>query len=282
VVTAVRHIPRHDIDLDFAGRQVDDLGEEVADILDDLSGYTEGLTDLLSVSLMRAQYRSALDPSASQGPTWESIVLPMQASSAMFAAANIEDGGVDCRIDTKNLPFPATGARYWTNAGRWLTALWLAMICREKQRADMLCDTSVELLRASGAQYDDYVYPWIESLQMYWHGEQAYFSRLLEAMRGTPEEELVLLLLYPPMKVFSYLSQREVPEFNEALAEALDLHRHYWTRTADRAKDPEGYIALAPTALACLGTEMGISVEVESEYMPSSLVQGSWVGEFTT
>ncbi|MEU9114326.1 Imm49 family immunity protein [Streptomyces sp. NPDC048483] len=46
--------------------------------------------------------------------------------------------------------------------------------------------------------------------------------------------------------------------------------------------DPEGVTALGPMALTCLAIEAGFSVDVESEYMPASLLARDWVGEFPT
>jgi hypothetical protein len=34
--------------------------------------------------------------------------------------------------------------------------------------------------------------------------------------------------------------------------------------------------------MAALATEMGITIDVESPYIPQALVRGDWVGEFTT
>ena len=32
----------------------------------------------------------------------------------------------------------------------------------------------------------------------------------------------------------------------------------------------------------CFAKEMGVAIDVESPYIPTQLVQGAWVGEFTT
>lgn len=285
----MRRVPRHEIDLEFAGRQVTDLGEDLAEQIDDLEGYSEGLSDLLSTALMQMRYRCALDPTAKLGPTWESVVLAMQAGAGIFAVASGAGASAEFRIYTRSMRFPVTGPRYWTDAGTWLRALWLVMICRERERTDLLCEVSVDLLRASGARFDEYIYPWVEALRTFWRQEPGYYDKINAALRGTDpavlrvaSEELVLLTLYPPIKMFDYLIQQDADKFNNALFEALDLHRIFWTKTPERSKDPDGYIALGPTALACLAREMGIAIDVESEYMPQVLVEGGWCGEFRT
>ncbi|MGO4648188.1 immunity 49 family protein [Nocardia sp. 2YAB30] len=75
------------------------------------------------------------------------------------------------------------------------------------------------------------------------------------------------------------LTQRDEALFNDSLAVASDLHRSFWTRDDERNNDPRGFIALGPLAIACWARDTGISVEVESEYLPEHFLQGTWVGE---
>lgn len=56
--------------------------------------------------------------------------------------------------------------------------------------------------------------------------------------------------------------------------------REYWTADEERAKDPEGRIALAPLAITCLAHDGGIPIEVQSDYLPKHLLQRGWLGEF--
>ncbi|NKI44557.1 immunity 49 family protein [Streptomyces sp. LD120] len=62
----------------------------------------------------------------------------------------------------------------------------------------------------------------------------------------------------------------------------VHLHKAYWTADEDRAKDPDGSLALAPLAMACLAYDGGIPLNVASDYLPRHLLQRSWVGEFET
>ncbi|WP_090012438.1 immunity 49 family protein [Lentzea albidocapillata] len=67
--------------------------------------------------------------------------------------------------------------------------------------------------------------------------------------------------------------------FNESLAKALELHRQYWTATAERANDPGGFIAWRVLAIACLAQDAGVDITVESGYLPKNLLDGTWVSE---
>lgn len=288
----MRTVPRHEIDQEFASRQVEAITEKILeDDLPEVGRDTKGVKFLFTSAMMAMRYQCALDPTATKGPTWESVTLAMQAGSALFAAGLRSAGTVEVRIHTSVVTVPATGPQSWTNVGYWLRALYLAMICREKERTDLLCSVTSDFLRASAmrGRADAYVYPWAESLRMFWHREPGHYDRLGEALRlADPEDPNVLdqeamgLQYYPPLVLFNYLLTGEHDRFNDALFQALEWHRSYWTRTPERARDCDGYIALAPLAMTCLAHEMGVPVEVESEYIPQGLVDGGWVGEFVT
>jgi len=53
----------------------------------------------------------------------------------------------------------------YLHAGDLLTSFYLAAICRENDRTNQLAQLPISFLRASGAEFDDYIYAWIETLQ---------------------------------------------------------------------------------------------------------------------
>ncbi|MEU0112119.1 immunity 49 family protein [Streptomyces sp. NPDC006251] len=73
--------------------------------------------------------------------------------------------------------------------------------------------------------------------------------------------------------------RRDPAEFNKALTDALRWHKAYWTADLDRATSADGLVALGPLAMACLARDQGITVEVESEYLPKALLGYAWFGE---
>ncbi|MGA5420707.1 Imm49 family immunity protein [Streptomyces lavendulocolor] len=42
------------------------------------------------------------------------------------------------------------------------------------------------------------------------------------------------------------------------------------------------YLALGPLAIACLAYDAGFPIDVESDYLPSELLNRAWLGEFPT
>jgi hypothetical protein len=42
------------------------------------------------------------------------------------------------------------------------------------------------------------------------------------------------------------------------------------------------WASLAPLAIACIAHDAGIPIEVESEYLPATLLGRNWCGQFPT
>ncbi|UXY27680.1 immunity 49 family protein [Streptomyces sp. HUAS TT20] len=243
----------------------------------------------LSKAMTHVQARLAVNPDASELATWEAVVTAMQVSSAMFAAARETEGVIECRIDDRTRAIPATGPQPYIKAGNWLTAFWLSIVCREQARMTLLCNVSIDTLRASGTEYDEYVYHWIDSLQTYWLERPGLGGKLIAAIQTSSPEvsrvadrDLLDKILYQPISLFHQFLRKDHAGFNQALLEALELHKAFWTATDERERTVEGYVALGPLAIACLAYDAGFPIDVESDYIPGELLNRAWLGEFPT
>ncbi|GAA2418486.1 immunity 49 family protein [Streptomyces pulveraceus] len=254
---------------------------------------TEGSADMIdfafSTAVMALNAHCVTDPRAANAETWEAAVNAMQLGSALFAVTGTGEGTIECRIDRKLRTLPATGPLSAADAGNWLTAFWLAVICREQQRMTQLCEIPLERLRAPEGAYDEYIYHWVDALQTYWLRRPGLVEKLTSAIqlsdpsvaRTTPLD-LLQGQLYPPINLFYHFVTRDTQGFGPALVEALKLHQAYWTLNEERAADIDGSIALGPLAIACLAYDGELPIDVESDYLPKHLLQHSWLGEFPT
>ncbi|WP_327263701.1 immunity 49 family protein [Streptomyces sp. NBC_01232] len=273
----------------------DNLTEAIAPVVKSAQEALAGLAtseddrhDALTLTLAAAKWHCLTDPIADRFTTWEAWILAMQAGTALFAAGRATEGTVTCRIGVngEERELPATGPQEYLHAGNWLTTFYLAAICRENERVNQLAQVPLSFLQRSDAEFDEYLYTWVESLQNRWFGRQETWDTLVRAVNGTDpanvriaDKELMLKILYPPLNLFHrYLSQ-ESELFNEALAEALTWHKEYWTATEARARSGEGLVALGPLAIACMAHDAGMPIEVESEYLPKELLEFGWAGE---
>ncbi|THA33505.1 immunity 49 family protein [Streptomyces sp. A1547] len=286
-----RRILRHDFRTDNAAEVMAPVVAAAQEAVGGIETSEDDRYDALTFTLAAAKWRCLQDPRSDELETWESWVLAMQVGSALFAAGTAQEGPVPLRIgildEVRRLP--VTGPQDYLHAGNWLTAFYLAVICRENDRLKQLAQVPVEFLRASGAEFDEYVYAWIGTLQNFWFGRQETWDTLLTAVQGTAPEQariadadLMLKILYPPLELFQLYLRREDQAFNESLVQALTWHKEYWTANEACALSGDGLVAVAPLAIACMAYDADMAIGVESEYLPKHLIRRSWVGEFTT
>ncbi|MGW2849566.1 immunity 49 family protein, partial [Streptomyces sp. NPDC001274] len=204
-----------------------------------------------------------------------------------FAAAVTDRESVTCKIRQEECQLEATGSQFYLNAGTWVDAFYLALICREPAQLDMLARVPESLLRDCGGVPDEYIYAWVETLRSFWLRRDDVGQHLVRAVDlSAPEHariigpETMSKLKYPPMMMFYRYLRNDTAGFNEALNDALRWHKEYWTANEDRTQDITGVVALAPLAIACLAKANGIPIEVQSGYLPSALLDFAWRGEF--
>ncbi|MEU4200781.1 immunity 49 family protein [Streptomyces sp. NPDC026294] len=284
------HIDRHELPTGpDAERFAEQLSEHLAREVDDLEESADLIDSTFSTSVMALRARCVIDPRAAKAETWEATVNAMQLGSALFAVTGASEGTIECRIDRKRRTIRAIGPLSSADAGNWLTAFWLAVICREQQRMTQLCEIPLERLRAPEGQYDEYIYHWVDTLQTYWLRRPGLVEKLTATLQmshpevaRTAPRDLLQGLLYPPINLFYRFVTKDEAGFSPALAEALKLHQTYWTLTEERKADIDGSIALGPLAIACLAFDGELPIEVDSEYLPKHLLHHGWLGEFPT
>lgn len=242
-----------------------------------------------STALMTLRARCVIDPHAAAVETWESTVNSMQVGSALFAATEVSEGTVECRINQKMRTIPAAGPMSTADTGNWLKAFWLSVICRDQERMTQLSEIPLERLRSPRGQYDEYIYHWVDTLQSWWLRRPDLADKLIATIEASDPAEVRIapldLLqgqLYPPINLFYHYVRRDQAGFAPALADALKLHKTYWTLNEDRSTDIDGSIAIGPLAIACLAHDAEFPIGIESEYLPKHLLQRSWLGEFPT
>ncbi|WP_328926886.1 immunity 49 family protein [Streptomyces sp. NBC_00190] len=279
-------IPRHPVPTGRAEEGLAILQENAQELIDGLEEDSTDLGDAQRTTLTLAQSRCLVDPRASIFPTWDAWVNAMQTSSAVFAAATTSEEQVQCRIAHKDRALKATGPEWYVQPDAWLSAFYLAVVCRERDRITALCRVPLSLLRENGSRFEEYHYAWIDTLQTYWLGGPELVPKLVAAVDRTEPEvvadpQMVGRLVYPPMEMFHRFIRKDNDGFNRALATALDWHKDYWSEES-RALQASGFVALAPLAMACIAHDAGIPIEVESEYLPATLLGRNWCGEFPT
>ncbi|CAM5540116.1 hypothetical protein GCM10010329_28100 [Streptomyces spiroverticillatus] len=285
----VTSVPRHDFPAEAGSADLAGLTQSVRRIIDRLGESEMSRSRALASTLTVAKLRCAVDPEVEKFETWEAWITAMQVGSALFDAAVSTESSVTCRIGVngEEQTLPSTGPTGYTHAGAWVTSVYLATVCRENERLDRLMRVPVELLRDSGAVFDEYIYAWVEALQSYWfRRSDEMWGKLVTAVEGTEpaaaryaDADLLLKIAYPPLELFQLFNRGETEQFTTLLSESLTWHKQYWTSDEARSLDSDGLVALGPLALACMAHDNDFPVEVNSEYLPKGLLEFGWVGE---
>ncbi|MGW5862502.1 immunity 49 family protein [Streptomyces sp. NPDC055239] len=283
-------IDRHALPSGLEAEQyADRLSQHFSRKVDRLEESASTIDGAFNTSLLNLRARCVIDPRAAAVETWEAAVTAMQLGSALFAVTGVSEGTVECRIDRKVRSLRAVGPLSTADAGAWLQAFWLAVICREQGRMTQLCEIPLDRLRAPEGQYDEYIYHWVDTLQTYWLRRPGLVEKLTATFRASDPSvahvaprDMLDGILYPPINLFYRFVTKDEEGFSQALVEALKLHQTYWTLNEDRESDIDGGIALGPLAIACLAYDGEIPIEVESDYLPKHILQHSWLGEFAT
>ena len=292
-----RYIPRHDL-----GRDVeDDLWESIEENrdlwADRLDNGANSIDACLDSFYLDAMYAVHADPDAARIETWEAWATAMQMHHAFFMlTANPPGTQLELMVNHKIRRPVATGPSSLTNADKWTTTFYLAVICRDQQRYRQLCEIPVDLLReageSNGAQYDPFIYHWISAVQAFVLNRPGLDEELLAAMElSTPERsafgspDVLDMVVFPELNTFLGLVERDTDKFNQALAQGLELFRAYQTSDEKRTRRISSVVSLPLLGLACLAYDTAehdpdFRMEVTSGYLPKHLLERSWHGEF--
>jgi hypothetical protein len=284
----VRAIARHDIDTDFAEQRATTAAKHLPKFVALAKRKPSALRSVMKNSLDEAALQCATDPEAAWTDTWDSFARALQAGSAVFTVASQDEGEVEFRLDDEVVHVAAIGSSMQNDALTWLDALYLAMIFRDQARIDFLARVPIDLLRGVDVDYDEYVYATVQMWQAYWTGADGLVDLILNAMRLADPETVVnsspqsvLQVDFPIIEMFYQFILRDEAKFNEALGNGLELYREFWTKDEDSEAFPRGFVALGLLALAGHAKDMGLTLDVESEYMPEVLLHGTRLGERT-
>lgn len=237
------------IDPGFAQEQVDTLDRLIEAALDDVETDLDALAAVRRRALMRFQYLTALD--SAEAP--EAAVVASQAANAAFTRTCKREDTVRCTIKDREVELTVLGPNHHATPLDWLTAAWLAVISGSEQRVDELCAVGKYALRGSGVRTDDYVHPWVETVQRFLSGEPVP-PRLLESVidltdperAGYATREFMLLIAYPQANLLYRALRGTAEQFAQARESASNAHHDYW-RHKD---DPDGIIPLAVRAIS--------------------------------
>lgn len=270
----MKKISRSAVDVALVQDGVKRKAKLLADVLASETIRDVSLPILLGTATSYAGYLSAAgDPRAQLG---KALGIGAQAAAAIFALAG-GSGEIEFMLGDRRVRLAATGATSASHVATWRAGWWLAQLVRDQAAIATLAATPMDVLRGSSSRGDACQYMFAEALQAFEQRAADWSEKLHAAIDATDpdkvklaDEEYVLNILVPEMSLLLHLATGNIAPFNEALQFALERHKKYWSKGA-RKRDPDGYLALGPLALASLASAAGMSISAESEYLPPEL-----------
>lgn len=154
------------------------------------------------------------------------------------------------------------------------------MIARDVKSLEMLVDVPTSVLRRSSTTFPEYRYRFVDAMREFYCGRPSP-DLLMAALEATDPDkydlfdvDYALNIAVSEMQLVLRLMTANRDGFNRDLAAALERHRDYYRKSEDRSRDPDGFIALGPLALAAIAHDSGWPIDVESDYLPKRLLRG--------
>lgn len=262
--------------------------ESIENLLDGLQGYIEKMPQKVTRAPTTWRYangcqRTMLDiiryGSLLPGPHADVLRAVHVASDCGVCLFSCAAGFGPTEIAGKRAEFQSVEDNSILNATEWIRAFYLALIGRRESNRITLSKVPVAMVRQSTTRESAFRYTWIETLQAMQTGRPAG-DLLVRAMEETDprkaiDPDWVLHHDVHEMNVLARLLSRDSKSFEAALAQAVQAHQEYWSKTEDRRGETLGFLSIPLTGLAALAYDNGFRFDIDSEYLPMWLVTGA-------
>jgi hypothetical protein len=271
------NVERHQIE----DSKLEDLKKQFERTMAELSAYVDAarrdprnLSLLIGRSLAALSYGCLLTPKSQD--VKRVLSLASDSYTALFAAASRGKKSITVVLGEQGpVTYNSSPDESTVHVTNWIIGYFLNVLSQNRESIRLLCDIPIELVRASTTQAGNYQYLYMQALQEFGRDDiSGIVNTMLAAMKATDpklpditDPDYTLYLHVPQIEVLIYMVTGEA-KFTTALTHAVELHRKYWGKTKSRREDYEGFISLELTALAFLGRQEGLSVDVESPYLP--------------
>jgi hypothetical protein len=271
-------IQRHAIAPDFLQPRFETTQKAMPTFIAGARRDPNNLTLLASNALDMAAAGSVLTPDAPM--ISELLLLASRAYAALFAIATAQGDRVEVPLEQgKNAVYETLVDGSLVHASRWIHAFLLASLCRDVSSLNLLCRTPVEMLRASVTRGPEYRYAFIEALIDFRYGLADTNKKILRAIKETDPErddivkpDWVLHLDVPLLEMLFYVNTQDA-DFAKSLEKAVTLHKKYWDKTPERRRSWDGFLAVNILGMAALARDQGLEFDVDSEYLPLSVLR---------
>jgi hypothetical protein len=167
-----------------------------------------------------------------------------------------------------------------------------AIATRDWAIKGMLAQIDLDRIVSPGITYSPHVKYHAQALQAFLRSDPSAESKLLDVMgrclaKDIPEDfkphTVLIESSSADVGVLAAVSdemaaQKNIRTFGHALHRALTSHRTYWSEyekpEEGRYDNPRGFFALGPLAWSAMRYDHGLPVNIGSDYLPRSIVEG--------
>ena len=277
----IMKISRHNIDSNDIQSDCDYYADLLERSLKIIHKSPLNLGTLASDARHYAGNQCILDPNSIQ--LWRALRIAAYSLTSVCELASLPEGNYEVFAGEGEPVMLPAGVHSYSSGISWLHGFYLGVACRESHLNDRLAEIPVAVLKQSSTRSDECFYLQIEALQSFWKGAADTPQRVIEAMKATDPElikvgtvDAALNIAVREIDLLFRLLENDSVAFNESLIKALERHKKHWSEK-NLKNDPRGFIAIGILGLVSIAYERGMTIEVESDYIPKYIFQGDFL-----
>jgi hypothetical protein len=202
----------------------------------------------------------------------------VESSAAAFIMFGNKGKNVSISFRGKQYEVTAPEKGYNLSENTWIKTYYGAVVLRNEAIIKELEKVNLDdVVAQKKSKSSDYLLLFAKFLQTINQKETDHAAELvkasdasMEVKEGNPLYDYMLDIAGPQIDVFSTILYEEQEEFNEELGTALECHKEYHEKQPDM--DPSGFISLPLTAICIFAKRQGLTIEHQSDYIPSYLL----------
>lgn len=233
---------------------------------------------LVDVGVDAAGLRNSVDPSSDR--VVRSLRTAACGAAALFALAGASPGQqISLRFpDGRDRLLTSSGWTDSANSTLWGRGFFAAMASREYEALEVLAGIPMALLRRSTTGTQEWQYLRFEAFAAFARRDPDALEREVVALKAADPDQAprgfknyILDIASADLALLYEVMTRNQAGFDKALVTALKGHKHYYNRGVSK-NDILGQLALSPLALCVVAKDAGMSINVESDYIPRSVI----------
>jgi hypothetical protein len=280
-IKQMKFIPRHVIATKDVSQTIKLRDGVIDSLFDIIKENPDQLGALYSECLRAFGYAFVVDENFSKARSLFSIA--QKSIVAHFQLAGFPDKKIIIHLGDRIFNLNGYKAADNINTADWRTALSMSVILKDNKGIEHLLQVSESVLRLSEVKGDEFNFKYVEFLKSLWdpNKRKDTESLLLEVYDLIEKKnikiqshDLVLRLIYPQLAMYTAIISDNHAEFNNRLYQALDLWKGFCEEM--NPNSPLNFFNFTLTSITTLAHARKIPIEVESDYMPKEMIEGTW------